>query len=155
MQSRDVFYSTIEVEARAGIGIHLVGLADIAVKETLLRTITALQACGYRIPGKKIIINICPTFLHRNTNGFDLPIALAIIKETEQADIDIEGLVFHSELGLDGSLRTTGVEQTILAKLQGDKSDYELVGGESDLADTNVHYKGFGNLAELVAYLGN
>ena len=46
-----------------GIGIHLVGLADAAVKESLLRTVTALQAFGYRIPGKKIIINLAPADL--------------------------------------------------------------------------------------------
>ena len=35
---------TVEVDVISGIGIHLVGLADTAVKESLLRTITALQA---------------------------------------------------------------------------------------------------------------
>ena len=49
---------TIEVEVTNGIGIHLVGLADAQVKESLLRVVTALQALDFRIPGKKIIINI-------------------------------------------------------------------------------------------------
>ena len=35
---------TVEVDITLGIGIHLVGLADAAVKESLLRTVTALQA---------------------------------------------------------------------------------------------------------------
>ena len=42
---------TVEVDISSGIGIHLVGLADAAVKESLLRTITALRSVGYRIPG--------------------------------------------------------------------------------------------------------
>ena len=33
---------TIEVNVTLGVGIHLVGLADAAVKESLLRTVTAL-----------------------------------------------------------------------------------------------------------------
>ena len=41
---------TVEVDITLGIGIHLVGLADAAVKESLLRTVTALQAKGFRIP---------------------------------------------------------------------------------------------------------
>ena len=41
---------TVEVDITPGIGIHLVGLADVAVKESLLRTVTALQALGFRIP---------------------------------------------------------------------------------------------------------
>ena len=48
---------TVEVEVTGGIGLHLVGLADTAVRESLLRTVTALQAKGFRIPGKKIIAN--------------------------------------------------------------------------------------------------
>ena len=49
---------TVEVDITPGIGIHLVGMADIAVKESLLRTITALQSLGYHIPGKKIVNNL-------------------------------------------------------------------------------------------------
>ena len=48
----------VEVDIVQGIGVHLVGLADTAVKESLLRTITALQAMGYRIPGRKIVNNL-------------------------------------------------------------------------------------------------
>ena len=47
---------TVEVNITLGVGIHLVGLADAAVKESLLRTVTALQAKGFHIPGKKIVI---------------------------------------------------------------------------------------------------
>ena len=54
----------IEVEIGLGIGIHLVGLADAAVKESLLRTVTALQAKGFHIPGKKIVNNLS-VYQHR------------------------------------------------------------------------------------------
>lgn len=49
---------TVEVDISNGIGIHLVGLADIAVKESLLRIMTALHGLGYKVPGKKIVINL-------------------------------------------------------------------------------------------------
>ena len=49
---------TVEVDIRSGIGIHLVGLGDTAVKESLLRTVNALQSLGFNIPGKKIVINL-------------------------------------------------------------------------------------------------
>ena len=38
---------TVEIDISSGIGIHLVGLADVAVKESLLRTMTALQSMGF------------------------------------------------------------------------------------------------------------
>ena len=57
---------TVEVDITHGIGIHLVGLADVAVKESLLRTVTALQSLGFRIPGKKIVINLAPADVRKN-----------------------------------------------------------------------------------------
>lgn len=48
----------VEINITLGVGIHLVGLADAAVKESLLRTVTALQALGYHVPGKKIVNNL-------------------------------------------------------------------------------------------------
>ena len=75
---------TVEVDITLGIGIHLVGLADAAVKESLLRTVTALQAKGFRIPGKKIVINLAPADLHKQGSGYDVPIALGIIAASEQ-----------------------------------------------------------------------
>lgn len=49
---------TVEVDITNGLGIHLVGLADVAVKESLLRTVTAIQTLGFRIPGRKIVNNL-------------------------------------------------------------------------------------------------
>ncbi|MCR5243856.1 MAG: magnesium chelatase, partial [Bacteroidales bacterium] len=97
---------TIEINITAGIGIHLVGLADIAVKESLLRTMTALQSVGFRIPGKKIVINLAPADMHKSGSGYDLPIALGIIAASEQASLPGLGkYLVMGELGLDASLR--------------------------------------------------
>ena len=97
---------TVEVEVTLGIGIHLCGLADAAVKESLLRTVTALQAKGFRIPGKKIVINLAPADLHKQGSGYDLPIALGIIAASGQRDLPgLEKYLIMGELGLDGSIR--------------------------------------------------
>lgn len=115
---------TCECEISSGIGIHLVGLPDAAVKESLLRTVTALQAYGYHIPGKKIIINLAPTDLHKTGSGYDLAIALGIIAGAQQEDLpELEQFVVLGELGLDGTLRyVPGSVQAILtAKETGKK----------------------------------
>ena len=97
---------TVEVDIAKGIGIHLVGLADIAVKESLLRTMTALQSIGLRIPGKKIVINLAPADMHKSGSGYDLPIALGIIAASGQSELpDIDKYLIMGELGLDASLR--------------------------------------------------
>ncbi|MBE6232173.1 MAG: YifB family Mg chelatase-like AAA ATPase [Bacteroidales bacterium] len=97
---------TVEVDITNGLGIHLVGLADAAVKESLLRTITALQSMGYRIPGKKIVINLAPADMHKKGSGYDVPIALGIIAASRQRDLPLlEKFMIMGELGLDGSVR--------------------------------------------------
>ncbi len=97
---------TIEVDIRQGIGIHLVGLADAAVKESLLRTVTALQSLGFKIPGKKIIINLAPADMHKKGSGYDLPIALGIIAASGQENIPLLGeYIIMGELSLDGAVR--------------------------------------------------
>ena len=97
---------TVEVDITLGIGIHLVGLADAAVKESLLRTVTALQAKGFRIPGKKIVINLAPADLHKQGSGYDLPIALGIIAASGQRELPgLDKYLIMGELGLDGSIR--------------------------------------------------
>ena len=96
----------VEVEITLGVGIHLVGLADAAVKESLLRTVTALQAKGFHIPGKKIVINLAPADMHKQGSGYDISIALGIIAASGQRALpDLEKYLIMGELGLDGSIR--------------------------------------------------
>ena len=96
----------IEVQIQLGIGIHLVGLADTAVKESLLRTVTALQAQGFHVPGKKIVINLAPADMHKQGSGYDIPIALGIIAASEQRALpELEKFLIMGELGLDASVR--------------------------------------------------
>ena len=97
---------TVEIDIHPGIGLHLVGLADAAVKESLLRTITALQSMGFRIPGKKIVINLAPADMHKKGSGYDVPIALGIIAASGQRELPLlEKFMIMGELGLDGSIR--------------------------------------------------
>ena len=97
---------TVEVDIASGIGIHLVGLADVAVKESLLRTMTALQSMGFRIPGKKIVINLAPADMRKNGSGYDLPIALGIIAASGQCDLPaLTRFIIMGELGLDAAVR--------------------------------------------------
>ncbi len=97
---------TVEVDITTGIGIHLVGLADAAVRESLLRTITSLQSMGFRIPGRKIIINLAPADMHKKGSGYDVPIALGIIAASGQRELPLlDSYLIMGELGLDGTVR--------------------------------------------------
>jgi magnesium chelatase family protein len=97
---------TVEVNITLGIGIHLVGLADTAVRESLLRTVTALQALGFHVQGKKIVINLAPADLHKQGSGYDIPIALGIVAASGQREMPLlDKFLIMGELGLDGSVR--------------------------------------------------
>ncbi|MBO4755239.1 MAG: ATP-binding protein, partial [Bacteroidales bacterium] len=97
---------TVEVNITLGVGLHLVGLADAAVKESLLRTVTALQALGYHVPGKKIVINLAPADMHKQGSGYDIPIALGIVAASGQREMPmLDKYLIMGELGLDGSVR--------------------------------------------------
>ena len=96
----------VEVDVAQGIGIHLVGLADAAVKESLLRTITSLQSLGFKIPGRKIVINLAPADMHKKGSGYDVPIALGIIAASGQRELPLlDKYIIMGELGLDGTIR--------------------------------------------------
>ncbi|MBQ2113317.1 MAG: YifB family Mg chelatase-like AAA ATPase [Bacteroidales bacterium] len=96
----------VEIDIATGIGIHLVGLADAAIKESLLRIVTSLQTLGFRIPGKKIVINLAPADMHKKGSGYDLPIALGIIAASKQRDLPLlDKFLIMGELGLDGTVR--------------------------------------------------
>ena len=96
----------VEVDVATGIGIHLVGLADAAIKESLLRIVTSLQTLGFRIPGRKIVINLAPADMHKKGSGYDLPIALGIIAASAQRELPfLDKFLIMGELGLDGTVR--------------------------------------------------
>src|SRR5690606_26586895 len=75
---------TIEVNIDKGIGYHLVGLPDNAVKESSYRIAVALSNIRYQLPGKKITINMTPADMRKVGSVDDVPIAVDILSTTGQ-----------------------------------------------------------------------
>lgn len=97
---------TIEVNVDKGIGYHLVGLPDNAVKESNFRIAAALQNNGYKIPGKKITINMAPADMRKEGSAYDLPLALGILAASKQIQSKtIDQYMIMGELSLDGGLQ--------------------------------------------------
>jgi len=96
---------TIEVNVFNGVRFSLVGLADNAVRESQQRIDSALREVGYKIPGKKIIINMAPADIRKEGSAYDLPLAIGVLTATEQIKCpDLQKYVIMGELSLDGSL---------------------------------------------------
>lgn len=72
----DAHLITIEFNIDKGIGYHLVGLPDNTIKESNYRIAAALQNMGYKLPEKKITINMAPADLRKEGSAYDLPITI-------------------------------------------------------------------------------
>ena len=97
---------TVEVNVASGIGYHLVGLPDNAVKESSYRITAALQNNKYKLPGKKIIINMAPADLRKEGSAYDLTFAIGILAASGQIKEErISEYLIMGELSLDGSLQ--------------------------------------------------
>ncbi|MFC4096627.1 YifB family Mg chelatase-like AAA ATPase [Euzebyella saccharophila] len=96
---------TCEVNVDTGVGYHLVGLPDNAIKESNYRIAAALLNNGYRIPGKKITLNLAPADLRKEGSSYDLTLAMGILAASGQIKCEhIEKYIIMGELSLDGSL---------------------------------------------------
>ncbi|WP_127141779.1 YifB family Mg chelatase-like AAA ATPase [Flagellimonas marinaquae] len=96
----------VEVNIDKGIGYHLVGLPDNAIKESNFRIAAALQNNDYRIPGKKITINMAPADMRKEGSAYDLTLAIGILAASGQIRSEnIENYLIMGELSLDGSLQ--------------------------------------------------
>ena len=98
---------TIEVNIETGISFFLVGLPDRAIKESQQRIDTALRTNGYKMPGKKIVINMAPADIRKEGSAYDLNLAIAILIASEQIKgSEIVGDYYiMGELSLDGRLQ--------------------------------------------------
>lgn len=99
---------TVEVHLANGLpSFTLVGLADVEVKEARERVRSAIQNSGLEFPNnKKIVVNLAPADLPKDSGRFDLPIALGILAASGQIDaVRLAGYEFAGELSLSGELR--------------------------------------------------
>ncbi len=96
----------VEVNVDIGVGYHLVGLPDNAIKESNYRIAAALLNNGYKIPGKKITLNLAPADLRKEGSAYDLTLAMGILTASGQIQSEnLEQYIIMGELSLDGNLQ--------------------------------------------------
>ena len=97
----------VSVEADVSNGLphfSIVGLPDTAVSEARERARAAIRNSGFEFPLRRIVVNLAPAERRKEGTGFDLAIALAILRASEQLKTDVDGLCL-GELSLDGTIR--------------------------------------------------
>ena len=86
--------------------MHVVGLPDTEVREARDRVRAALQNAQFDVPARKVVINLAPADLPKESGRYDLPIALGILAATGQIPThDLGRYEFAGELALTGELR--------------------------------------------------
>src|SRR5712692_4175561 len=102
----------VEVEVDVGSGrlgdFNVVGLPDVAVKESRERIKAALKNCGFDFPApQSVTINLAPADIRKEGSAFDLPMALGILGcQGTFFGKALDEFVFLGELSLDGGVRT-------------------------------------------------
>jgi len=121
---------TVEVHLANGLpNFALVGLADTEVREARERVRSAILNSGLEFPSnKRIIVNLAPADLPKESGRFDLPIAVGILAASEQLDAQaVEQHVFAGELSLSGELRPVRGALAMALGLQANKTDLAWV----------------------------
>jgi len=99
----------VDVEADVSDGLpcfDMVGYLSSEVKEARERVRTSLRNSGYRIPPKKITINLSPASIRKEGAAFDVPIAISILAALGYlAEEDLKNTLLIGELSLDGKIR--------------------------------------------------
>ena len=101
--------SLVEVEVNISPGgngeFQIVGLPDVAIRESRSRIHAAIRNSGFEVPYRKITVNLAPAGIRKEGAAFDLPTAIGILKVTGAVKADVEDLLMAGELSLDGHLR--------------------------------------------------
>jgi len=99
----------IEVHLANGLpSISVVGMAEVAVKESKERVRAAIVNSQFEFPIRRIIINLAPADLPKEGARFDLGIAIGLLLASEQLNprsFNINDYEFYGELALSGDLR--------------------------------------------------
>ena len=121
----------VELDLSNGMpGLTIVGMGDMAIRESRERVLAALRNSGYELPPSRVTVNLAPADLKKEGSRYDLPIALGILAALRAfSPSALDGYLVMGELSLTGEVvgwepafpaallaRKTGIEGMILPK---------------------------------------
>jgi len=103
----DAIVVKVEVDLARGLPcMAIVGLPLSAVREGRERVTAAMANAGFRLPPRRITVNLQPADIRKDGSAFDLPMAIALLAAMgEVRPRALGSIAFIGELGLDGELR--------------------------------------------------
>lgn len=153
----DAFLVKIESDVSSGMPMcDIVGIPDIAVRESKNRVRAAIKNCGFSFPISRITINLAPADIRKIGSLYDLPILLSILQASGQIDGDFKDSIFVGELSLNGDVRRVNgvLSMVIKAKEQGFKNifvPYENASEASIIDGINIY--ALKSASEFIKYI--
>jgi magnesium chelatase family protein len=133
----------------------MVGMPDVAVRESRQRIKSALLNSGFGYPNKQLTINLAPANVRKEGAGYDLPVALGILGAMG-AVRGLDQYLSIGELSLDGAIRPVRGALSV-AVCARDKGIANLIVPADNAAEAavveGVNVFGVRYLAEVVALL--
>lgn len=98
---------TVEADVSNGLpAFSISGQLASEVRESQERVRTALRNSGFRLPAKKVTVNLSPAGIRKGGTAYDLPIAVAVLGAFEQMDMRaLKNSFVIGELGLNGRVK--------------------------------------------------
>uniref|UniRef100_UPI0039835350 YifB family Mg chelatase-like AAA ATPase n=1 Tax=Daejeonella sp. TaxID=2805397 RepID=UPI0039835350 len=147
---------TMEVNMSGGTKYFIVGLPDNAVRESLFRIESALNNSGYKMPRRKIVVNLAPADIRKEGSSYDLPIAMGILAESSQITREkLKEFLIMGEVSLDGGLQP--IKGALPIAIQGKRDGFKglilpkVNAREAAIVD-NFEVYGVENLYEVIEF---
>ena len=158
LQGVDGLEVEIEVNSASGLpAIVIVGLPDIAVRESRDRVTTAIANSMLHWPRGRTTINLAPADLRKEGPAFDLPIALGLVGACEETPLpSLTSYCITGELALDGTVRPIkgALSMALAAQKQGRKAILLPVANAAEAAlIEGIQVLGVKTLSETVQFL--
>jgi len=146
---------TVEVDVANGLpALVVVGLPDAAVQEARERVRAAVRNSGFEFPLRRVTVNLAPAERRKEGTGFELAIALGILRASGQLRVDVTALCL-GELALDGALRPVRgtMPRVRHAATHGVREVFAASANAGEAAACGVEAFGFASLREVVDHL--
>ncbi len=148
----------VEVDLSVGLpAFEIVGLPNASVREAKERVRSAIKNSGYTFPLKRIIVNLAPADIKKESAGLDLAICIGILAATKQVPRELlEKALFIGELSLEGHIRSVKGVLAMVLERQKEGLEYLFVSDknvEEAALSTMKFIHGVATLKDVVTIL--
>ena len=128
---------SVEVNISSGLpAFDIVGLPDVAVRESRERVRAAIKNNGFKFPVSRMTVNLAPADKKKAGTVYDLPLLIGILTACGDLKAPPEDCAFFGELSLTGELRPVpgALPMAIAAERAGIRTLFVPEGNASEAA---------------------